>query len=69
MISTLVRMTAIQANRSVRFNTEGYTRPYPTRRRAIQEIVQRYKVQKSYEEVMPEIILPSVKALTESDKV
>jgi len=62
LLPMLVRFTAIQANRYVRYNTEGYTRPYPTRRRAIAEIVQRYKVQKAYEDMIPEVIQPSIKA-------
>jgi len=67
LLPILVRQTAIQANRYVRYNTEGYTRPYPTRRRNLNEIVQRYKVHKSYEEMIPEIIQPTVKRI-ETDK-
>jgi hypothetical protein len=63
VLAPLVRLTAIQANRAVRFNTEGYSRPYPTRKRAIAEIVQRYKVPKNYEDVMTEMIQPTIKAL------
>jgi len=63
LLPSLVRMTGIQANRAVRFNTDGYSRPYPTRKRAIAEIVSRYKISKPYEDVMPEMIQPTVKAL------
>jgi len=63
ILSLLVRQTAIQANRYVRYNTEGYTRPYPTRKRNLNEIVQRYKVHKSYEEMIPEMIQPTVKKM------
>jgi len=57
MLTTLVRQTAVNANRYVRLNTEGYTRPYPTRRRAIEEAVQRYKIQKRFPEVLSGIII------------
>jgi len=69
ILSSLVRLTAVQANRTVRFNTEGYTRPYPTRRKALKEIVERYKIQKSYEELIPEVIKQTVKPIdSEKDK-
>lgn len=59
LLPLLVRQTAINANRYVRYNTEGYTRPYPTRRRALDEIVKRYKVPKRYEDVVAEVISPT----------
>jgi len=68
LLPMLVRLTAIQANRYVRYNTEGYTRPYPTRRKAIEEIVKRYKVPKAYDEIMPEFIQPSVRVLEDDKK-
>jgi len=62
LLPILVRQTAINANRYVRYNTEGYTRPYPTRRKALEEIAKRYKIQKKYEDVLTEIIQPAPKA-------
>eukprot|EP01102_Stenamoeba_stenopodia_P015219 TRINITY_DN516_c0_g1_i1.p1 TRINITY_DN516_c0_g1~~TRINITY_DN516_c0_g1_i1.p1 ORF type:complete len:1485 (+),score=330.88 TRINITY_DN516_c0_g1_i1:382-4836(+) len=59
LLPILVRQTAINANRYVRYNTEGYTRPYPTRRRALDEIVKRYKIQKRYEDIISEITSPT----------
>eukprot|EP01100_Stratorugosa_tubuloviscum_P011908 TRINITY_DN542_c0_g1_i1.p1 TRINITY_DN542_c0_g1~~TRINITY_DN542_c0_g1_i1.p1 ORF type:complete len:1470 (+),score=659.45 TRINITY_DN542_c0_g1_i1:33-4442(+) len=61
LLTFLVRQTAINANRAVRYNTEGYTRPYPTRRRSLAEIVQRYKITKKYEDEICEIIQPTPK--------
>lgn len=45
-LAPLVRQTAINANRAVRYNQEGYKRPYPTRREIIDEIVERFKIDK-----------------------
>jgi hypothetical protein len=59
LLPILVRQTAINANRYVRYNTDGYTRPYPTRRRALDEIVKRYKVQKRYEDIVAEVTSPT----------
>ena len=56
VLPMLVRATAINANRYVRYNTEHYTRPFPTRMRALSELVQRYKIVKSYEDKMVEVI-------------
>jgi hypothetical protein len=59
ILPVLVRHTAINANRYVRYNTGGYSRPYPTRRRAIEEIVKRYKIQKEYKDIISEVIQPT----------
>jgi len=42
LLGPLVRLTALNANRARRYMTAGYGRPYPTRRRYIEEIVQRH---------------------------
>mmetsp|Transcript_28187 Transcript_28187/g.70760 ORF Transcript_28187/g.70760 Transcript_28187/m.70760 type:complete len:1006 (-) Transcript_28187:79-3096(-) len=57
LVPMLVRLSAINANRYVRFQTEGYTRPFTARKRAIEELVKRYKVSKSYEELLVDTIL------------
>jgi len=60
LLAPLVRQTAINANRYVRYNTGGYnvgyTRPFPTRRRALDEIVERFKVSRPYEELVNELL-------------
>ena len=78
LLAPLVRQTAINANRYVRYSTEGYTRPFPTRfvlffyfvflyffylfffvtfrRRALDEIVERFKVSRPYEELVNELL-------------
>jgi hypothetical protein len=38
----LVRITALNANRAVRFSTPGYDRPFPTRKKYIDEIIDRH---------------------------
>jgi hypothetical protein len=43
-LAPLVRMTAVNANKAVRYNTDGYNKPYPTRRALINEIIDRYKM-------------------------
>lgn len=45
-LAPLVRQTAINANRAVRYNQDGYKRPYPTRREIIDEIIERFKIDK-----------------------
>lgn len=59
LLPTLVRQTAINANRYVRYSTEGYTRPFPTRRKALDETVERFKVETPYEDLIGEL-LPKV---------
>jgi len=56
LLVPLVRQTAINANRYVRYNTGGYTRPFPTRARALDEIVERFKVRRPYEELVNELL-------------
>jgi hypothetical protein len=54
-----VRQTAINANRYVRYNTGGYSRPFPTRRRALDEIVARFKEVRPYEDLIGQLIAMS----------
>ena len=56
ILPILVRQTAINANRYVRYKTEGYCRPFPTRRKALDEIVERFKVPRPYEEFIGELL-------------
>ncbi|KAL0489675.1 hypothetical protein AKO1_009120 [Acrasis kona] len=52
-LAPLVRMTAINANKAVRYQQPGYKKPYPTRRELINEIVERFKpVKMTNEEYM-----------------
>jgi hypothetical protein len=44
VLAPLVRMTAMNANKAVRYSTEGYNKPYPTRRAMVNEIVERFKM-------------------------
>ena len=39
LLPQLVRQTALNANRAVRYNQAGFNRPYPTRKKYIDEIV------------------------------
>ncbi|GAM28814.1 hypothetical protein SAMD00019534_119900, partial [Acytostelium subglobosum LB1] len=48
LLSTLVRQTAINAYKQIRYNTPNYTRPYAMRKMRIKEIVDRYRSDKSY---------------------
>jgi len=59
LLAPLVRQTAINANRYVRYNTGGYSRPFPTRRRALDEIVERFKQARPYEEMVNELFSPT----------
>jgi len=59
LLPILVRQTAINANRYVRYNSDVYTRPFPTRKRALDEIVDRFKVEKTYEDIVSELIIPT----------
>ena len=56
LLPILVRQTAITANRYVRYNTGGYSRPFPTRRRALNEIVDRFKVERPYEDLIGQLL-------------
>jgi hypothetical protein len=49
-LAPLVRMTAINANKAVRYQQAGYKKPYPTRRELINEIVERFKPAKTTNE-------------------
>jgi hypothetical protein len=49
-LAPLVRMTAINANKAVRYQQTGYKKPYPTRRELINEIVERFKPVKTTNE-------------------
>ncbi|KAG2389601.1 hypothetical protein C9374_014161 [Naegleria lovaniensis] len=44
-LGALVRMTAINANKAVRYKQKQYKKPFPTRRNHINEIIQRHKAQ------------------------
>ena len=42
LLAPLVRQTAINANRARRYATQGYGRPYPTRQKYLNEIIERH---------------------------
>eukprot|EP01104_Vermistella_antarctica_P013879 TRINITY_DN4277_c0_g1_i3.p1 TRINITY_DN4277_c0_g1~~TRINITY_DN4277_c0_g1_i3.p1 ORF type:complete len:1289 (+),score=342.86 TRINITY_DN4277_c0_g1_i3:94-3960(+) len=50
LLAPLVRQTAINSNRAVRFSTEGYNRPYPTRNKLINEIDSRFSTVLPFED-------------------
>ena len=41
-LAPLVRLTALTANRSVRYATPGYSHPYPTRQGYVRDIIERH---------------------------
>lgn len=49
-LAPLVRLTAINANRAVRYNTQGYAHPYPTRKKYIADIISRYAIENNSSE-------------------
>jgi len=51
-LASLVRQTALNANRAIRFSTPGYDRPYPTRKRYIEDIVSRHTLNVSKAEIL-----------------
>jgi len=57
LLPVLTRIASMNANRYVRFITEGYTRPYEARSNLIEELVKRYKLQKTYEEFINNVVL------------
>ena len=42
LLPSLVRLTALNANRAIRYATAGYGRPYPTRQKYIDEILAKH---------------------------
>ncbi|KAJ4455434.1 putative Ral GTPase-activating protein subunit alpha-2 [Paratrimastix pyriformis] len=52
LLGPLVRQTAINANRTVRYQSKEYHHPYPSRRKILNEIVERCK-----EDVTPDLFL------------
>jgi hypothetical protein len=42
LLPALVRLTALNANRAIRYSTAGYGRPYPTRRKYINDILAKH---------------------------
>ena len=44
----LVRQTAINANRAVRYATAGYQAPYPTRRALLEEVIEKFGIDTSF---------------------
>jgi hypothetical protein len=42
LLPSLVRQTALNANRAVRYNQAGFNRPFPTRKKYIDEIITRH---------------------------
>jgi hypothetical protein len=42
LLAPMIRWTALNANRAVRYSTVGYGRPYPTRKKYIDDVAVRY---------------------------
>jgi hypothetical protein len=57
----LVRMTALNANRAVRHSTPGYDRPYPTRKKYIDDIISRHCKSLSKRELLSVFFAPPAK--------
>lgn len=47
VLAPLVRMTAINANRAVRYKQQGYKKPFSTRKDLIDEIVNKFVTSKN----------------------
>lgn len=60
LLSPLVRMTAINANRVVRKLQELYRKPFPVRAYHIREINERYKVEKSFDAFLGALFPPPI---------
>lgn len=56
LLKILVRQTSINAYRYVRYNTQGYSKPYVLRNMRIQEIMARYKSKSDYEDLVLSIV-------------
>lgn len=56
VLQILVRQTSINAYRYVRYNTQGYSKPYVLRNLRIQEIMARYKSKSDYEDLVLSIV-------------
>lgn len=52
LLPQLVRQTALNANRAVRYNQAGFNRPFPTRKKYIDEIITRHAQQMSTDQFM-----------------
>lgn len=55
LLKILVRPTSINAYRYVRYNTQGYSKPYVLRNLRIAEIMGRYKTKSDYEDLIQTI--------------
>eukprot|EP00003_Mantamonas_plastica_P031727 TRINITY_DN835_c0_g1_i2.p1 TRINITY_DN835_c0_g1~~TRINITY_DN835_c0_g1_i2.p1 ORF type:complete len:1390 (-),score=473.18 TRINITY_DN835_c0_g1_i2:74-4243(-) len=55
LLGPMVRTTAINANRYIRYTSEGYMRPYPTRYNQISGIITRYKLEQNYEDLLSSV--------------
>ena len=56
ILAPLVRLTALNANRSVRYNTPGYTRPFLARKKYIEDIISRYSLSLTPAEYLEQLI-------------
>jgi len=52
ILCPLVRQTAINASKRARSLSKGYQKPFPTRNVLIKEIIQRYKTEKPFEDLL-----------------
>ncbi len=58
LLPVLVRHTAINAHRYIRYNTEGYDKPFFTRYGMIQDIITKCTVKQGYEEFVVGVVKP-----------
>jgi len=58
LLGQLVRQTAMNANRYVRYNTQGYEPPYPTRHRYLNDLAQRFCLEPDLPALLTEVVNP-----------
>ena len=72
VLPRLVRITALNANRTVRYANRAYQHPYPTREHYLREIIERYadpSPQALLETLFPSIVVANAKLqLSKSDR-
>jgi hypothetical protein len=59
LVGQLVRQTAMNANRYVRYSTQGYEPPYPTRRRYLNDLAHRFCLDSDPPALLAEVIHPT----------
>ncbi|ELR22787.1 Rap/ran-GAP protein [Acanthamoeba castellanii str. Neff] len=59
LVGQLVRQTAMNANRYVRYSTQGYEPPYPTRRRYLNDLAHRFSLDPDPPALLAEVVYPT----------